>query len=332
MQTLLQSTSAYNLLKRECEEGKLSHAYLFLCNDGRNLRMLLKTFAKLLLRCADGKTERERQLQKRIDEDNYSDSLSFPSDNKKLTVDDAEAILEESAMRATEGERKLFLISDFSEANVQTQNKLLKVLEEPPAGTLFLLGATTVFPLLPTVLSRVKQIELQPFSTEQITDCLARLYPDKTKEQLSLFAAAANGSVGEAQNLLEGGYYKTLVEQAFALALSTSQKLPQVVKEAGETKHPKELLALLRLIFRDALLLKMQAEKEPSFRLKSEKTPILLRSERENLLKIRNVYPLPALLYAQSALDEAEKQLKFNAVFPQCLGILMAKIRAKTQA
>lgn len=332
MQTLLQSTSAYSLIKREYEEGKLSHAYLFVCNDGRNLRLLLKTFAKLLLHCADGNTEHEKQLQKRIDEDNYSDCLSFPSDDKKLTVEDAEKILEESALRAAEGDKKIFLISDFADANVQTQNKLLKVLEEPPVGTLFLLGATTTFPILPTVLSRVKKIELQPFSTEQITRCLARLYPDKTKEQLSLFAAAANGSVGEAQNLLEGGYYKTLIEQAFALTLSTPQKLPQIVKEAGETKHPKELLALLRLIFRDALLLKMQAEKDPSYAFKSEKTPILLRAERENLLKIRNAYPLPALLYAQSALDEAEKQLKFNAVFPQCLEILMAKIRAKTQA
>ncbi|MBR4942698.1 MAG: hypothetical protein IKZ28_01590, partial [Clostridia bacterium] len=260
MQTLLKTTQAYRLLKREYEDGKFSHAYLLLCNDARNLRTALKTFAKLFLRCADANTPDEQRLQKRIDEDNFSDCLSFPSDNKKLTVDDAEKILEESTLHATEGDVKVFLLADFAEANVQTQNKLLKVLEEPPQGSIFLLGATTAFPVLPTVLSRVKKLEIQPFSPEQITECLARCYPDKTKEQLSLFAAASNGSVGEAQNLVEGGYYKTLVQQAFSLVLATPQKLPQLIKEIGETKRQKELLSLLQLIFRDALLLKMQSE------------------------------------------------------------------------
>ena len=332
MQTLLKTTQAYSLIKREYEEGKYSHAYLLLCNDARNLNAALKTFAKLFLDCADGYTPEEKRLQKRIDEDNFSDCLSFPSDNKKLTVEDAEKILEESALHATEGEKKIFLLSDFAEANVQTQNKLLKVLEEPPKGSIFLLGATTVFPVLPTVLSRVKKLEIQPFSPEQITDCLARLYPDKTKEQLSLFAAAANGSVGEAQNLVEGGYYKTLVQQAFSLVLTPPQKLPQLIKEIGETKRQKELLSLLRLIFRDALLLKMQAEKSPHLTLsQGEKTPIMLRSERENLLLVRNNYSLSALLHAQEYINDAEKQVKFNAVFPQCLEILIAKIQAKNQ-
>ena len=75
MQTLLKTTQAYRLLKREYEDGKFSHAYLLLCNDARNLRTALKTFAKLFLRCADANTPDEQRLQKRIDEDNFSDCL-----------------------------------------------------------------------------------------------------------------------------------------------------------------------------------------------------------------------------------------------------------------
>ena len=66
MQTLLKTTQAYRLLKREYEDGKFSHAYLLLCNDARNLRTALKTFAKLFLRCADANTPDEQRLQKRI--------------------------------------------------------------------------------------------------------------------------------------------------------------------------------------------------------------------------------------------------------------------------
>lgn len=339
MQTLLKTTQAYSLVKREYEEERLAHAYLLLFNDSRNLQAALKTFAKLVLGCDECATPEQKRLAKLIDEDNFSDCLSFPADKKKLTVEDAEKILEESTLHAVEGDKKVFLLADFAEANVQTQNKLLKLLEEPPQGAIFLLGATTAFPILQTVLSRVKKLEIQPFSPEQITDCLARCYPDKTKEQLSLFAAASNGSVGEAQNLLEGGFYKTLVQQAFSLVLAPPQKLPQVIKDVGETKRQKELLSLLRIIFRDALLLKMQ--QTPSIQRaqtqraqstqKTQPAPILLKSERENLLLVRSAYSLSALLHAQTQLSEAEKQVKFNAVFPQCLEILLAGIQAKNK-
>ena len=328
MQTLLKTTQAYSLVKREYEEERLAHAYLLLFNDGRNLTAALKTFAKLFLGCDECSDPAQKRLAKLIDEDNFSDCLSFPSDKKKLTVEDAEKILEESTLHAVEGDKKVFLLADFAEANVQTQNKLLKLLEEPPQGAIFLLGATTAFPILQTVLSRVKKLEIQPFSPEQITDCLARCYPDKTKEQLSLFAAASNGSVGEAQNLLEGGFYKTLVQQAFSLVLAPPQKLPQVIKDVGETKRQKELLSLLRIIFRDALLLKMQQTQRAQ---KAQPAPILLKSERENLLLVRSAYSLSALLHAQTQLSEAEKQVKFNAVFPQCLEILLAGIQAKNK-
>ena len=79
-----------------------------------------------------------------------------------LYAEDAENIREETLLSPIEGERKLFVLGDFAEANTQTQNKLLKLLEEPPQGVIFLLGATTVFPVLPTVLSRTKKLEILP--------------------------------------------------------------------------------------------------------------------------------------------------------------------------
>ena len=117
--------------------------------------------------------------------------------------------------------------------------------------------------------------------------------------------------------------------------LAPPQKLPQLIKEIGETKRQKELLGLLRIIFRDALLLKMQSETRDAAQKAQPKTaqkaPILLKSERENLLLVRSAYALPALLHAQTMLSEAEKQVKFNAVFPQCLEILLAGIQAKNK-
>ena len=139
----------------------------------------------------------------------------------------------------------------------------------------------------------------------------------------SVCAAASGGNVGGAQNLLEGGQYKTLTEQAFSLILSPLHKLPTAVKAVAETKSQRELLSTLRLVFRDALLLKSNPQNANKF--------LLLQSEKEKLQEVANAYTLNALLYAQNAISDAEKQVKFNAVFAQCIELCIAKIRKENK-
>lgn len=318
MQTLLQSTQAYKIVQNEKRENRLSHAYLLLLDDSKNLRDSLKVFAKLLL-VGDREDEEAKRIAKLIDTESFSDCLFYPAQGKKLTVEDANAIHEECTLSPVEGEIKLFVLGDFAESNTQTQNKLLKLLEEPPKHVLFLLGATSAFPVLTTVLSRTKKLEIPAFDIDKVTDCLTRIYGNLyDAETLRFCAAASEGNVGSAQNLLEDGYYKTLTEQAFSLVLSPLHKLPSAVKAVAETKRPYELLSTLRLIFRDALLIKSQ---------KNADKFLLLRSEKEKLQQTSAMYALNALLYAQNALSEAEKQVKFNAVFSQCIELCIAKIR-----
>ena len=241
-----------------------------------------------------------------------------------MAVEDAEKIREESLLSPVEGERKVFVLGDFAEANTQTQNKLLKMLEEPPKGVVFLLGATTAFSVLPTVLSRTKKMEILPFAIRDVESALQRLYGDKQDSAtLELCAAASGGVLGEAQNILEGGYYKILVESAFNLCILDDSKLPLSVRTIGENKYKKELLSLLRLIFRDALLVKTEN--------KACQRAVLLRSEKANIEKVAEKYTVSALLYAQEALSNAELQVQFNAVFPQCIEVCIANIRQKNK-
>ena len=319
---LLENTQAYRLLQKECEGNVCSHAYLLLFDDARNLRVTLKEFAKLLFTAPT--TAEKQRIDKLIDEESYADCLFYPAEGKKLAVEDAEKIREESLLSPIEGERKVFVLGDFAEANTQTQNKLLKMLEEPPKGVVFLLGATTAFSVLPTVLSRTKKLEILPFSILDIENALYRIYGDKQDSAtLEVCAAASGGILGEAQNILEGGHYKTLVENAFNLCLFDDSKIPVAVRAVGETKHKKELLSLLRLIFRDALLVKTANT--------ACKKALLLRSEKEKMEKVAERYTVSALLYAQEALSNAELQVQFNAVFPQCIEVCIANIRQKNK-
>lgn len=315
MQTLLENTRAYKLLQAEFAKNRLAHAYLLLLDDARNLRAALKAFAKVLFGADKPVSAVEQRIAQLIDAENFSDCLFFPEAGKKFVVEDAERIAEESALRAVEGEKKVFVIGDFAEATPAAQNKLLKLLEEPPKNVLFLLGATTAFPVLSTVLSRVEKLEIPPFSSEEIFSGLTRLYGGRyERTEIELSAAACGGSLGTAQNALEGGGYKTVLEDAFSLCLAKISELPALVRRIGETKNKKQLLALLRILFRDALLVKTGV------------SGVLLKSEQNRLGLVAERFTARALLYAQEALTAAERELFFNAVFPQCLETLIASI------
>lgn len=322
MQTLLRKTHAYRLLERETKEGKGSHAYLLLFDDGKNLREGLKTFAKLLLRLDDAQEGESLRKARLVDSESFSDCLIFPKNSEKLTVEDADAVKEECLLRPVEGEKKVLVLCHFETANAATQNKLLKLLEEPPTGVVFLLGATNAYPVLQTVLSRSKTLEIGAFSPKDLEECLLRLYGEKyQRETLALAAAASGGSLGEAQAVLEGGYFQALTEHAFSLALAQPHQLPAAVKKVGETKHAKELFSLLRLIYRDALVIKTQGERGNRH--------LLFR--RAEVREVEKKYSARALLFAQDALSQAEAETTFNAVFPQCLELCLARILRENQ-
>ena len=310
MDSLLKTTSAYKQMQADAKNGALHHAYLLILDDARNLRTALKTFAKLVFLG-------DERVSKLIDSESFSDCLFFPEADKKFVVEDAERVSEEATLQPVEGNKKVFVIGDFAQVNATSQNKLLKLLEEPPKSACFLLGATTQFPVLPTVLSRVKKLEIPPFDTGEIVSCLERIYKSRfDKNDYALCAAASGGCIGQAQNMLEGGTYKAMIDDAFSLVLVSPSALPALIKRVGESKRKKELLALLRMIFRDALLIKTGLKEENTF----------LRAESARLLRVAEKCTSAMLVRAQDEIGKAEREVAFNAVFPQCLEVLLGRI------
>ena len=325
MRQLLQTTEAYRRLLRQAQNGNLKHDYLLVFDDGKYLPLALKTFAKIFFGAYENEygefnSSEERRIATLIDGDKYADCSCYPRDGKRLTAEEAVEIVESCAVKPVEGQTKVFLIDKFDEALAPAQNKLLKMLEEPPEGVVFLLGARKEYSVLTTVLSRTEKLEIRPFPIEAVTACLTRTFQDGyTHSELTVCAAASGGSVGTAENYLYGGLYEKLSSAAFSLALADEKDLPALVKENGETKYKKELLALLSILFRDALVLKT-ADRG------IKESALLLASEKKRLGQVRDKYTLHALVAAQELIAEAEKQIKFNAYFPQCLEMCVLQI------
>ncbi len=324
MRELIQNTSVFERLKTQRNEEKLSHAYLVVLDDPAHTKTALKEMAKLLFfaeenDCGEYDTPELERIAKLIDGDKFSDCLVYPKNEKRLNVEESERIVEECFIRPMEGDRKVVLIDRFDEALPTAQNKLLKVLEEPQEGVIFLLSARTTYPVLQTVLSRVQKLEILPFSIEEVGACLDRNYSEQYDQgEIKLVSALSCGSVGMAEALLQAGYYKTLVEDAFSLALCELSRLPAVVKKVSATKNKKELVSLLRLIFRDAMAIKLK-----------KNGCLLLAPEKQRLQAVAQKYSPAALLYAQERLSAMEKEITFNANFTQSIELCLARVLTK---
>ena len=79
---------------------------------------------------------------------------------RSFHVEVVRSLREDAFIRPNEAARKAFVLLEAQAMSEQAQNALLKVLEEPPAGVLFLLTAPSASALLPTVRSRVQSFRL----------------------------------------------------------------------------------------------------------------------------------------------------------------------------
>ncbi len=242
MERLIYSTNAYKIFCGDAERGMLSHAYMLYFADPFTLRDALKLFAVKFF--GTTKDSRDGRL---ILSEGLLDLKVYPAAGKKLSADSAAEIVADAALRPVEGNKKLYIISDFDSASPIFQNKLLKILEEPPVGVYFLLGATSLSPVLPTVLSRVKLLEMPPFTQEQVLSALERLGADPRNAEV---AEACAGVFGVARNMLSGGWYEEVRGAAREIcAAYTLSKAAAVSLKYGDFKLKKELLGEMQRIY-----------------------------------------------------------------------------------
>ena len=97
----------------------------------------------------------------------------------------------------------------MDDMNVQAQNALLKVLEEPPKSAILLLITHAPGHLLPTIRSRCRLLHLRKLSENDMEQALATLCPGSSADTLQVVAALADGVPGFAAALAESNAVAT---------------------------------------------------------------------------------------------------------------------------
>lgn len=219
--------------------GHMPPATLFSGENGIGKRTAARLFAKGLI-CASGARRPcgECRACLRFDAGTHSSVLrpDAEANDKSIRIDDMRRLLDQLSRHTLEGGNRVVLIENAERMTPQTQNCLLKTLEECPRGTYFLLTADSESALLTTVRSRCRIIRMQPWNDSQMAEALrARDLPEDRIHEL---IALSGGSIGKALRMQGDESYwaaRELVRATF-LSIESAEGIPLAAKRLAEQK------------------------------------------------------------------------------------------------
>jgi DNA polymerase-3 subunit delta' len=202
-------------------DERLSHAYIFEGPAGTGKRTAARAFAAALLsRGSDDPADTERRVLSGVHPD-----LSWvePRGAHEILVDDVRRqVVREVSLRPFEASRRVFVIADAERMNEESQNALLKTLEEPSRFAHLVLVSSAPGRLLPTILSRCQPVRFGPVPSVRIAELLAGEGVDEALA--GACGRLAGGDVSKARWLAgEGAERRAEAERAARAVLHRSE-------------------------------------------------------------------------------------------------------------
>jgi DNA polymerase-3 subunit gamma/tau len=190
------------------ERDRVAHAFLF-----TGIRGVGKTTAARLLARALNCTNRkgaepcnECSSCKQILDGASVDVLEIDGASNR-GIEEVRSLIDAAQYRPAGSRYRIYIIDEVHQLTREAFNALLKILEEPPDHVKFVLATTEPHKLPPTVLSRCQRYDFRRLGVEEISRHLAHIAEadglEVGPEALALLAREADGSMRDAQSLLE---------------------------------------------------------------------------------------------------------------------------------
>ena len=157
--------------------------------------------------------EPENTVFSRVSSGGHSDLLTvgrLMDDKKgsiKASVEVAEVRKVAPFLRKTaaEADWRVVIIDDADTMNINAQNALLKILEEPPENTVLILVTHRIGALIPTIRSRTQVLHFKPLSPEHLRQLLVLQGHALSEQEFAALYTLCDGSIGQALDLIENG-------------------------------------------------------------------------------------------------------------------------------
>jgi len=156
-------------LQKEMRQEKVAHAYLFSGIEGIGKKRVAFGLAQALNCTSSNEIPCEKcSACQKIAKCIHPDVSLIEPDGKVIKVDVLRDLKQKAYLHPLEGKSKVFILEDAHKMTESSQNALLKILEEPPQQTYFILLTHQSNRLLPTIRSRSRLTEFNPLAEEII--------------------------------------------------------------------------------------------------------------------------------------------------------------------
>ena len=189
------------ILAKSILNDSISHAYLFLGQEGIGKFKLACEFAKKILKTENLNINPDFKIIKKRE------------DKKDIVVEQIrKELIDDVYIVPATGQRKVYIIDDAHQLNVAAQNTLLKTLEEPPKYITIILIASNSSSFLTTILSRVNQIPFEGVTSGVLKSYLMNNFNKTLDDSIVEYV---DGSIGKAINIINNNLiekYKNIDE------------------------------------------------------------------------------------------------------------------------
>ncbi len=194
--------------------------------------------------------------------------VKLNAENKQagIFVSENEALIHKLSLKSYGGKYKIFIFWMMEKVNMETANKLLKALEEPPENTIFLLISDRTELILPTIISRSQLIRTQILKTDEIADGLRKQYnlPEKEAQKLAVFADGSfNKAISLTANTEELGKNLNRFTEYFRMSYKFNiEEINKIVNDFKTMSRDNivEFLQYCLFLVRNNMALNMQLE------------------------------------------------------------------------
>lgn len=187
----------------------------------------------------------------------WLDFINAENKQGNISVEEARGILRKLSTKAYEGEYKILLIWKPDIMNAASSNALLKILEEPPYKTLFLLVSDQSDKLLTTIISRTQRITVPAFADAEVRHFLKKHTESDSLANQATFLS--DGNLSEALQLIRenaddrSAWFADWMRSCYRYDVSHLVKLSETFDTMNKEKQ-KGLLEYSLRLFRDMLV------------------------------------------------------------------------------
>lgn len=187
--------------------------------------------------------------------DRWMQAIGAENQQAIITAGESDDLVRKLSLKSSQGGYKVSVIWLPERMNIECANKLLKLIEEPPQQTVFIMVSEEPDKLLETIRSRTQRIDIRKIDTASMTGALVQR-KGLTEDDARRVARLADGNWLKAMEELETGtenelfldMFRTLMRLAYMRNIKDLRKWSDTVASFGRERQKRFLEYMLRLV------------------------------------------------------------------------------------